>query len=168
MSRFALAALVSIVTVGCGGNSNAPTSVPNVQGFYHGGYAVTSCVPTAFISANTCPPPGVEGPFNLRVTQSDRSLQAFVGICGSEIKAATGSVGTGGVIALSGQDAVDSYPLMLSTFQASVSRNSMTGTFACTTNPGTAYSVSMTGTLKMLSWCPPIPIRPPDPTPYVV
>lgn len=148
MNRFPLAAVVAIVTIGCSGNSNAPTasSAPNVQGFYHGGYAVASCAAGGF---NSCPPPGAFGLFNLRVTQSDRSLRAFVYVCLSEINAATGSVGNDGAITLTGQDAVATYaPIMLSEFHATVSGNSMTGTFACTTSPGTAYAVSMTGTLR--------------------
>jgi hypothetical protein len=153
MSRFALAIVVAIVSIGCGGNSNAPTatSVPNVQGSYHGGYSVASCAPSGGFPfpSSPCPPTGTAGGFNLRVTQSDRALRAFVFVCWGEINEAIGSVGNDGTITLTGQDAVGTWaPILLSEFHATVSGNSMTGSFGCTTNPGTAFAVSMTGTLK--------------------
>ena len=87
--------------------------------------------------------------FNLRLTQSDRTLQGFIYVCLNEIDGITGRVESDGTISLAGAGAVGTYdPMTLMSFHSTISGTTMTGTFARTVNPGTPYAISWTGTLK--------------------
>ena len=158
---FRLSLLTTLLMLACGGP--AGPSVPNVQGFYRGGWSVSSCTDTGvFASLSACDwELGGGHLFTLRVTQSDRSLQGFINVCESQIEDATGTVETDGTVLLSGQAKGNNLypPMALSDFRAAVRGTAMTGSFVCTVYasgsvPGT---ISMTGTLKDVTLLSPDP-----------
>jgi hypothetical protein len=136
-------------------SSPASPSVPNVQGLWHGGWVAHTDSCTGIAAYCDQVRSGfVTGGFNLRLTQSGRTLRAFIYVCGNEIDVVTGVLAADGTITLSGQGAVPFYePMTLSRFHATISGTSMTGTFACTVSPGgfTPNTFSMTGWLQSVS-----------------
>jgi hypothetical protein len=122
----------------CG--SPTEPSVPNVQGFWRGTWVADACTGTSRVTSDGvltsfCDQTAGFGSFNLRVTQSDRALRAFIYVCGQEINEVTGLVAADGTITLSGQGVALRYDAMtLSSFKATTSGTLMTGTFACTVN----------------------------------
>lgn len=139
-------ALLALLTIGC--SSPTAPSVPNVQGFWHGSWVVDTCTGTRAGLSPSCL--AGAGELNLRVTQSDRALRAFIYVCTVEINDLAGTVATDGTITLSGQVGPTPFngAMTLSSFQATTNGTAMTGTFACTLYPDTPDTVSITGHLK--------------------
>jgi hypothetical protein len=143
--RLVIIGVLWLIISACG--SPTSPSPPDVQGFWHGGWVADSCTGLTPYCDYAAP---YLGGFNLRLTQSDRTLRAFIYVCGNELDPVTGMVATDGTIALSGQGVLPPYePMTLSSFHATISGTSMTGTFACTvTISGLGSTYSLTGTLK--------------------
>jgi hypothetical protein len=144
--------VLSLTLAAC--SSPMSPSAPNVQGFWHGGWVADSDSCTGNTPYCDLVRGGfVVGDFNLRLTQSGKTLRAFIYVCGNELDPVTGMLAADGTITLSGQGALPFYdPMTLSNFQATISGTSMTGRFACTVNFGsTSNYYSLTGTLKGVS-----------------
>src|SRR5262249_54937212 len=100
--RALMFALLFGTTSACG--SPTSPSTPNVQGFWHGGWIITTCATTGSLSGivDFCSLTPL-GEFSLGLTQSGRSLSGPVSVCyAAEFKIA-GAIAADGTIALSGQ-----------------------------------------------------------------
>lgn len=141
----------------CGGSSGAPTAptpplpiVPTLSGQWTGNYTVTSCTESgAAAGSNFCANLGRGGAHNFTPQQSGSNLTGTLSF-GQFLINVSGNVGADHVVALGGTGDIVGALLTLTSWRATVSGSTMTGTmtFSLTTaNPVGSANVSATTSL---------------------
>lgn len=136
---------VLLFLIPCCGAPTSP-SVPNVQGFWVGGWAATTCTTTLPVQI-PCQNNLEAGSTYLRLVQSETAVHGFLHVCGSEADQVNGTVATNGVLTITGSGSLPFNAPITASLTSTVSGTVMTGSFACVLDIG-GYPFSMTGILK--------------------